>query len=199
MRYLVALFFPWISFFTMGKVLQGLLCLVLQCTLIGWLPATIWAFVSISGYHADKRNERLVQAIESGQPPASHSPSVQTPPPVRAPAPRPNADFPTNQRPGPDFSALLAASPTMKSQARERVTDPPKDLEPDRRSAAYDVRKWRALIRFDDDIAAAAATLRAFGDRWEDELARAYLQLNDKSYLSAIVQKLTSEAQTQRA
>jgi len=50
MRYLVALFFPWISFFTMGKVGQGFLCLLLQCTLVGWLPATIWAFVTIGSY-----------------------------------------------------------------------------------------------------------------------------------------------------
>jgi uncharacterized membrane protein YqaE (UPF0057 family) len=45
MRYLVALFFPWLAFFTMGKIGQGIICLILQFTLIDWLPATIWAFV----------------------------------------------------------------------------------------------------------------------------------------------------------
>ena len=64
MRYLVALFFPFLSFFTMGKIWQGLLCLILQITLIGWLPATLWAFVSISGYNADKRTDRIVHAIK---------------------------------------------------------------------------------------------------------------------------------------
>ena len=63
MRYLIALFFPWISFFTMGKVGQGFLCLLLQCTLVGWLPATIWAFVTIGSYNADKRTDRLERAI----------------------------------------------------------------------------------------------------------------------------------------
>jgi uncharacterized membrane protein YqaE (UPF0057 family) len=63
MRYLIALFFPWITFFTMGKIGQGILCLILQCTLIGWLPATIWAFVTIGGYHADKRTDRIVNAM----------------------------------------------------------------------------------------------------------------------------------------
>ena len=42
MRYILALFLPWLTFFTMGKPIQGILCLLLQITLIGWLPATIW-------------------------------------------------------------------------------------------------------------------------------------------------------------
>jgi hypothetical protein len=67
MRYLIALFFPWISFFTMGKVFQGILCLILQITVIGWIPATIWAFISISNYNADRRTDRLVHAIERGR------------------------------------------------------------------------------------------------------------------------------------
>jgi uncharacterized membrane protein YqaE (UPF0057 family) len=64
MRYLVALFLPWLSFFTMGKVGQGFLCLILQLTLIGWLPATIWAFISISNYNTDKRVDRIVAATQ---------------------------------------------------------------------------------------------------------------------------------------
>jgi uncharacterized membrane protein YqaE (UPF0057 family) len=67
MRYLVALFLPWVVFFTMGKVFQGILCLVLQCTVIGWVPATIWAFISISNYNADKRTDRMVSAIEAAR------------------------------------------------------------------------------------------------------------------------------------
>ena len=72
MRYLLALFFPWIVFFTMGKVGQGFLCLLLQLTIIGWLPATIWAFVSIGGYHADKRTDRIVNTMtQTSQQPAA--------------------------------------------------------------------------------------------------------------------------------
>jgi uncharacterized membrane protein YqaE (UPF0057 family) len=67
MRYLIALFAPCISFFTMGKVGQGFLCLLLQCTVIGWLPATIWAFVTIGSYNADKRTGRLEAAITAGR------------------------------------------------------------------------------------------------------------------------------------
>ena len=72
MRYIIALFLPWLVFFTMGKVGQGILCLFLQITVVGWLPATIWAFISISNYNADKRTDRVIQAIERGvQPSAS--------------------------------------------------------------------------------------------------------------------------------
>jgi uncharacterized membrane protein YqaE (UPF0057 family) len=72
MRYVLALFFPWAVFFTMGKVGQGILCLILQLTIIGWIPATLWAFVSIGGYNSDKRTDRIVSAIsESGAQPVA--------------------------------------------------------------------------------------------------------------------------------
>lgn len=63
MRYLIAIFLPWLTFFTMGKVFQGILCLVLQLTLVGWLPATIWAIVSVSNYHADKRTDKILRSV----------------------------------------------------------------------------------------------------------------------------------------
>ncbi len=65
MRYLIALFLPWLSFFTMGKMIQGIICLVLQLTLIGWLPATLWAFASISSYHTNKRFDSLERKLGS--------------------------------------------------------------------------------------------------------------------------------------
>jgi TM2 domain-containing membrane protein YozV len=65
MRYVLALFVPWIVFFTMGKVGRGIICLILQCTIIGWLPATIWAVASTNNYYADKRTDRIVSAIST--------------------------------------------------------------------------------------------------------------------------------------
>jgi uncharacterized membrane protein YqaE (UPF0057 family) len=64
MRYVIALFLPWLSFFTMGMVLSGIICLLLQLTVIGWLPAAIWAFFAINNYDARKRDERLIRAVE---------------------------------------------------------------------------------------------------------------------------------------
>lgn len=43
---LIAVLLPWLSFFLRGKIFSGILCLILQCTLIGWLPAAIWAVAS---------------------------------------------------------------------------------------------------------------------------------------------------------
>jgi len=41
MRLLLAIFLPFVVFFTIGRPLSGILCLILQITLIGWLPAAI--------------------------------------------------------------------------------------------------------------------------------------------------------------
>jgi uncharacterized membrane protein YqaE (UPF0057 family) len=59
MRYLIALLLPWLAFFTMGMPISGVICLVLQLTVIGWLPATIWAFFAINNYYAEQRDNAL--------------------------------------------------------------------------------------------------------------------------------------------
>ncbi len=55
MRYLIALLLPWLSFFTMGMPISGFICLILQITLIGWLPAAIWALFVVNNYNAERR------------------------------------------------------------------------------------------------------------------------------------------------
>lgn len=61
---LIAVLIPFLSFFLRGKILRGILCLILQVTLIGWLPAAIWAVVSLSHSRAEKRTDRIVKAIK---------------------------------------------------------------------------------------------------------------------------------------
>ena len=58
MRLLIALLLPWLAFFTIGRPFAGIICLILQLTLIGWLPAAIWAVYSLSQYKTDKKIER---------------------------------------------------------------------------------------------------------------------------------------------
>jgi len=36
---------PWLAMFLRGKIIQGILCIILHITLIGWIPATIWALI----------------------------------------------------------------------------------------------------------------------------------------------------------
>jgi uncharacterized membrane protein YqaE (UPF0057 family) len=55
MRFLMALFLPFSVFFTIGRPFAGFFCLFLQLTLIGWLPATIWAVFALSQYKTDKK------------------------------------------------------------------------------------------------------------------------------------------------
>jgi uncharacterized membrane protein YqaE (UPF0057 family) len=55
MRRIIAIFLPFMCFFFIGKTLQGIICLILQLTLIGWIPAAIWAVYALSQYNTDKK------------------------------------------------------------------------------------------------------------------------------------------------
>lgn len=55
MRLLLALLLPFSVFFTIGRPFAGLLCLILQITLIGWVPAAIWAVYSLSQYKTEQK------------------------------------------------------------------------------------------------------------------------------------------------
>jgi uncharacterized membrane protein YqaE (UPF0057 family) len=57
MRLILAIFLPFVAFFTIGRPFAGVICLILQVTLIGWLPAAIWAVYALSQYKTDKKIE----------------------------------------------------------------------------------------------------------------------------------------------
>jgi uncharacterized membrane protein YqaE (UPF0057 family) len=58
MRLLIALLLPWLAFFTIGRPIAGIICLILQITLIGWIPAAIWAAYAVSQFQTDRKIER---------------------------------------------------------------------------------------------------------------------------------------------
>ena len=64
MRILIAILFPWLGFFTIGRVFAGIFCLILQVTLIGWLPAAIWAVMAVNDYRRDKKIEKAIQELK---------------------------------------------------------------------------------------------------------------------------------------
>lgn len=64
---LIAILLPWLSFFLRGKILTGILCLLLQITLIGWLPAAIWAALSLNDSRENRRNKKLIRAIKQSR------------------------------------------------------------------------------------------------------------------------------------
>jgi len=62
MRFLLAIFLPWLQFFTIGRPFAGLICLFLQITLIGWIPAAIWSVYALSQYKTDQKIKRALGA-----------------------------------------------------------------------------------------------------------------------------------------
>ncbi len=87
----------------------------------------------------------------------------------------PNADFISHPSGGLESTAASAASTSHSHKP-------------------YDREKWAALLKYDEDIARVAARIRPLGEQWLDELARAYLALNDKQYLGRIEEKIIADA-----
>lgn len=65
MLYLLAIFLPPIALFGAGKPFQGLLSIVLMLTIIGWIPAAIWAILVVNSSKADKRQKELLAAQQA--------------------------------------------------------------------------------------------------------------------------------------
>ena len=55
MRLIIALFIPPLVFFTIKRPFQGILCILLCLTIIGWIPAAIWAVYALSQFNTDKK------------------------------------------------------------------------------------------------------------------------------------------------
>ena len=60
MRLLLAILLPWLQFFTIKKPISGVICLILQITLIGWIPAAIWSVYSLSQYKTDQKIQKAM-------------------------------------------------------------------------------------------------------------------------------------------
>jgi uncharacterized membrane protein YqaE (UPF0057 family) len=60
MRLLLAIFLPFVQFFTIGRPIAGICCLLLQITLIGWIPAALWSVYALSQYKTDQKIEKAL-------------------------------------------------------------------------------------------------------------------------------------------
>ncbi len=58
MRLILAILVPWLQFFTIGRPFAGIACLILQVTIIGWIPAAIWSAYALSQYKTDQKIRR---------------------------------------------------------------------------------------------------------------------------------------------
>lgn len=61
MRLLIALIFPWLLFFTIRRPFAGIICLILQITVLGWIPAAIWAVYALSQYKTDQKIKKALK------------------------------------------------------------------------------------------------------------------------------------------
>lgn len=61
MRLLLAIFLPFVTFFTIGRPVAGIICLILQITLVGWIPAALWAIYALGQFKTDKKIEKALK------------------------------------------------------------------------------------------------------------------------------------------
>ena len=61
MMYLLAMLLPPVAMLMVGRAMEAVICLILQLTVFGWLPAAIWACFMVNSHQTEKRMERLVK------------------------------------------------------------------------------------------------------------------------------------------
>src|SRR5262249_3069929 len=89
-------------------------------------------------------------------------------------------------------SATRRASAGVQAAARALLSETRSDPA-HHRTGPMD--KWAAVVEYDPEISAAAATLRPYGNAWVDKLGEAYFALEeDRAYLPHIVQRLLQQA-----
>ena len=70
---ILSLFLPWVAFIFVEKPLSALGALALQLTFVGWLPASIWAWITIKQLKVaataqEKSTAESTNSPDSGQP-----------------------------------------------------------------------------------------------------------------------------------
>ncbi len=55
LRLIICFILPWLGFLTIKRPFAALICFLLQITLIGWLPAMIWAIYALNQYKTDQK------------------------------------------------------------------------------------------------------------------------------------------------
>ena len=64
---LLAILLPGLSMMLNGHLLKGIICFILQITIIGWLPAAIWGVASRSQDRAERRHRETLAVLQAGR------------------------------------------------------------------------------------------------------------------------------------
>jgi len=54
----LAFFLPCILFLVIGRPFAAVFCFLLQCTILGWIPAAIWAAYALGRHNSNARLAR---------------------------------------------------------------------------------------------------------------------------------------------
>jgi uncharacterized membrane protein YqaE (UPF0057 family) len=59
----VAVLLPWLALMLEGHLLQAAFCLGLQLTVVGWIPAAIWAVILVNQGRREREYRRMLQLL----------------------------------------------------------------------------------------------------------------------------------------
>lgn len=91
--------------------------------------------------------------------------------------------------------AGLRAQKTSPSPMNRHPLGMPLSTAPQATSSkSYDVARWNTLVEYDPDLREARNRLAAHGNAYVELLAKEFLSLNDKQYLSAMVSRIEAQA-----
>jgi uncharacterized membrane protein YqaE (UPF0057 family) len=63
MLYLFALFLPGVAVLLTGRLITGIALIVAQCTIVGWIPASVIAFAVINDAQRKGQTTRIINAM----------------------------------------------------------------------------------------------------------------------------------------
>jgi uncharacterized membrane protein YqaE (UPF0057 family) len=63
----VAILVPWLALLLRGRIVQAFFCLILQITLIGWLPAAWWAVSVVNADARERQHRELLAEIRRSE------------------------------------------------------------------------------------------------------------------------------------
>jgi uncharacterized membrane protein YqaE (UPF0057 family) len=59
----VAILLPWLSLLIGGHFFRAVLCLALQISVVGWIPASIWAVAVVNRDRRDKQYRDMLKIL----------------------------------------------------------------------------------------------------------------------------------------
>ena len=59
----VAILLPWLALLLHRRFFQAAFCLGLQLTLLGWIPAAIWAVMVVNGDRRDRQYREMLRVL----------------------------------------------------------------------------------------------------------------------------------------